>query len=392
MLNKERIKSLFLSAWYPNRQDAMSGLFVRKHAEAVALFGDVTVLYFHADPQITKFEIVKQHVNEHLREIIVYYPNHIKGTVGRFIKIINYFRANYIGYKEVQKDFGRPDIVHVNVLTRTGLLAYWLKLTQRIPYVITEHWSRYFSERNSYSGFFRRFLTKLIVRSSGAVMPVSEGLKRAMLSHKLLNYNYQVINNVVEDFFFENTISSPKKIKKILHVSCFDDQVKNISGILRATKSLSLSRNDFNLIIVGTGVDYEKIRLYTDDLEFPQDMIHFTGELTPQEVAAQFYQADFFVLFSNYENSPVVISESLACGKPVISTDVGGISEHVNKSNGILIPAADEKALLDAIQHMLNNHQSYDKEKITSIAKQKFSYESVSDEINKIYSNVINKV
>ena len=196
MLNKERIQSLFLSAWYPNRQDAMSGLFVRKHAEAVALFGDVTVLYFHADPQITKFEIVKQHVNEHLREIIVYYPNHIKGTVGRFIKIINYFRANYIGYKEVQKDFGRPDIVHVNVLTRTGLLAYWLKLTRGIPYVITEHWTRYLPMNNSYKGVIRKILTQIVSRSAASIMPVSQQLKSAMIDNKIHHSNYQIINNV----------------------------------------------------------------------------------------------------------------------------------------------------------------------------------------------------
>jgi len=160
MHQKKRIRTLFLSAWYPNREDAMVGLFVRKHAEAVALQNDVTVLYLHADPQISKFEIIKQNINEHLHEIIVYYPNHIRGTVGKFFKIINYFRANRLGNREVKKDF-RPDIVHVNVLTRTGLLAYWLKLTQGIPYVITEHWSRYFSDRNSYHGFFQKSIDQI---------------------------------------------------------------------------------------------------------------------------------------------------------------------------------------------------------------------------------------
>jgi glycosyltransferase involved in cell wall biosynthesis len=49
-------------------------------------------------------------------------------------------------------------------------------------------------------------------------------------------------------------------------------------------------------------------------------MIEFMGEKMPTEVAEYMQQSDFFVLFSNYENSPVVISESLACGKPVISS------------------------------------------------------------------------
>jgi glycosyltransferase involved in cell wall biosynthesis len=38
-------------------------------------------------------------------------------------------------------------------------------------------------------------------------------------------------------------------------------------------------------------------------------MIHFAGERTPGEVAEYMKNADFFVLFSNYENAPVVISK-----------------------------------------------------------------------------------
>ena len=44
-----KTKVLFLSAWYPNRYDAMAGLFVRKHAEAVGQYADVCVLYLHLD-------------------------------------------------------------------------------------------------------------------------------------------------------------------------------------------------------------------------------------------------------------------------------------------------------------------------------------------------------
>ena len=50
---------LFLSKWYPNKYDAMAGLFVRKHAQAAARVCDVTVMYVFTDPRIRVFEIIR---------------------------------------------------------------------------------------------------------------------------------------------------------------------------------------------------------------------------------------------------------------------------------------------------------------------------------------------
>ncbi len=170
-----------------------------------------------------------------------------------------------------------------------------------------------------------------MVKTCSCSFPVSENLKNAMISNKLWNKNYFVINNTVDDVFLTEVSKASETKKIILHVSCFDESAKNIKGLLNSLKMLSYRRNDFKMIFIGTGVDFKEVVDYSVKLNFPEDMIHFTGERTPGEVAEYMKNADFLVLFSNYENAPVVISESLICGKPVISTDVGGISEFVNE-------------------------------------------------------------
>ncbi|MDO9633541.1 MAG: glycosyltransferase [Paludibacter sp.] len=384
------IKVLFLSAWYPNRYDAMAGLFVRKHAEAVSLYCDVKVLYVHGDKHITEIEIIKQNFNK-VEEYIIYFPENNKGVLRRIHKMFSYIKAIRIGIQTIKKTSGLPDIVHVNILTRSGILAYWLKKSKNIPYIITEHWTRYLPSRRSYSGILRKFITKLIVKNASAVLPVSEDLKNAMISHHLINNNYQVVNNVVEDIFFENHRNSVKHIKNILHVSCFDDNQKNITGILRVIAKLTTLRDDFRIVIVGTGIDFNSIIQYSETLNIPSEFILFTGELSPSEVADEFFHCDFFLMFSNHENSPVVISESLSCGKPVLSSDVGGISEHVNESNGILIKAKDENALLEEMIYMLDHFQEYDAMKIKEQAKEKFSYKLVGSEIFNSYKKALTK-
>jgi glycosyltransferase involved in cell wall biosynthesis len=366
----------------------MAGLFVQKHAEAVALFCDVKVLYVHDDENIKTFEIVEKK-QPNFTEFTVYYPCK-KGTFFyKLKKTFNYAKAYWIGYKQITADGFLPDIVHANILTRTGFIAYLHKCWKGIPYIVTEHWSRYLTIRNAYKGVTRKLITQLVVKNASVLLPVSECLQKAMMDCNLQNVNYKVVNNVVDDYFFKEIPIVHRKIKRILHVSCFDERAKNISGLLRATSALSKVRADFELIIIGTGIDFDYIKNYAKTLDFQNGVIHFLGEKTPEEVANWMQNSDFFVLFSNYENSPVVISESLACGKPVLSSNVGGISEHVKPSNGILVEAGDEISLSAKMSFLLDHYHDYDTEKIKAEANQKFSYKVVGENLTEIYKQAI---
>ena len=64
-------------------------------------------------------------------------------------------------------------------------------------------------------------------------------------------------------------------------------------------------------------------------MNISEKSIQIESKKTHDEIAIAMQQADCFVLFSNIENLPLVIIESMACGLPIITTDVGGISEHM---------------------------------------------------------------
>ncbi len=384
------MKILFTSAWYPNRYDSMFGLFVQKHAEAVNLFAEVKVLYVHPAEDTDQFEIIEQYHNK-LHEIIVYYPIKPRNFLHKLIKITNYLKAYKKGFEHIHNAGFFPDVIHANILTRTGFIASRYAKKRKIPYIITEHWSRYLPAQNGYKGTLRKWLTQKVVREASAILPISGVLKEAMITHGLKNPNYRIINNVVEDIFFEKKAIILHQKKRILHISCFDEKAKNVRGIINAAYKLSKKRNDFELVLIGNGADFKQIYEYALSLDPKSAVFSFIGEKTPNEVACYLQNSDVFVLFSNYETAGVVIAESLASGTPVISTKVGIAPECINARNGILVNPGDEAALLDSMDYMLDHYLEFDPEQVRKDTREMFSYEEIGKQIFNMYNTVLSK-
>ena len=340
------LKVLFLTPWYPSEKDAMIGLFVQKHVEAVRAQG-VEVRVIHSQ---SLWDTVRQ-------------------------------------YKKLQKEGWTPDIVQLNVIQKQGLLAVWLKKRYHIPYVIIEHWTGYLPESKSVRPkTLHTQMMRYICREAEIVMPVSKHLGEAMRALGFKAKRWEKINNVVDDFFFEQPKPEKKNTacKVMLNITCFDEPHKNVKGLLRAAKELSEKRRDWRLVLVGTGVDYKEVRAYADSLGFPGGMLEWRGELKPQQVSDEFDRADIFVLTSRFENAPVVISESIVKGVPVVSTNVGGISEMVNEQSGILVPSGDEEALVAAMNKMLDNYSTYNHEHIRKAGSQ-YSFSVVGAQLTNLY-------
>lgn len=284
------MKVLFLTPWYPSEKDAMLGLFVQKHVEAVRAQGvDVRVIFSD-------------------------------GWLDLWRK-----------WRTLKREWGLPDVVQLNVIQKQGLLALWLKKRYHIPYVIIEHWTGYLPENISVKpNGWHTGLMKKICKEAEVVMPVSDHLGKAMQALGFTAKKWQKINNVVDDFFFEEPHKKNKKtnIKTLLNITCFDEPHKNVKGLLRAAKALSEKRQDWQLVLVGTGVDYQEVRAYAETLEIPTGLLVWTGELTPREVADWLHKSDAFVLSSRYETYGVVLAEAAAARVPVLSTPVG-IAEEI---------------------------------------------------------------
>lgn len=396
MPNEKKIKVLYLPRWYPNRFDSMPGLFIQRHAEAANIYCDIGVVYVHTleyQEGIAKYDIDASDVNN-VPTVKVYYrnPKWNIPLLTPIIKVFKFYKANFIGIKQIRNTLGDFDMLHIHVLTRLGILGLFYKWIFGKKFFISEHWSRYLDLTGNFKGSFRKFVTRIVVKNAAAVTTVTENLSKAMQKHSLRNNNYVVLPNVVSPDFLEiDKIKSDESDKMtIVHVSCFEDKSKNISGILNVINQLTKSRNDFHFIMIGDGMDFDILKNYSNKLGLNDEQIEFTGLLEGKELVDKMQLANALLIFSNYENFPVVINEAFSLGIPVIATRVGGIPENVFTENGLLVDPGDEEALFEKINDFLDNKYLFDKTKIKQDALNKFSMKTVGKQLFDIYSATSN--
>ena len=376
---------LFLASWYPHPDNPVEGIFVKRHAEAVSRLCDVCVLYIHPAAQRPE-TVIEYSVEDRITTVRVYPKS------PRFSNKISLYLHSLItmhqGMKGVRKAFGRPDIVHVNVTLPLGILAAALEMLYRIPYVVTEHFTGFSGQTKKLSSALQM---KLILKRAAAVCPVSAKLRQSMELFYPSD-KYRIVPNVINtDIFFPEHGKKFHAKKQLLHVSVLEEKRKKISGIIEALHDLLSIRNDFELHIIGEGVDRPFYEDLCTRLGMKDTVVFFHGFVPEETLAECMRNADFFILNSTNENFAVVCAEALSSGIPVLSTICGGPEEFVNEHVGILIPPGNKPELVNAIRYMLDNAGTYDPCMLHNYIKNKFGYDTVGKQLFTLYSSIVNR-
>lgn len=387
-MTDKKLNILFLASWYPNNLLPKNGNFIQQHALAVAKHCNVAVLHIIANNQLEDFVIEENEVDS-IFEVIIYYKK-----IDSNIPILSHLKklnlrhqAHLLGYNRIVEKIGKIDVTHLNVVFPAGNFALYLKKKHHIPFVITEHWTALQKSCVAALPFLVKKIAAKTFNQAAVICPVSEDLMNA-IKYISSNTNYEVVPNVVNTsvFNYQEKIQE----KKILHVSNLKNEHKNITGIIDTIKELSKIRDDFFISIIGDG-DYEYFIRYAEKMELPKHLYNIEGAKSYQEIAKLMQTHDLFLLYSNYENLPCVIAEALVCGLPVLTSNVGGTAEMIDKSNGIVIPAANNNVLLNELNTLLDNLATYNKTAIAENAAKKYSYESVGNQFLEIYKRILIK-
>jgi len=135
------------------------------------------------------------------------------------------------------------------------------------------------------------------------------------------------------------------------------DHQKDPLLLLSAFKQLTLTRSDLQLLMIGDGVLRKTVDAAVRELAL-EEHVTLLGNKSPVEIARHLHCADIFVLSSAYEGMPIAVLEALACGLPVVTTDVGEVGLVVtNGVNGQIADSRSQTALSAAMHEVLNATQ-----------------------------------
>ncbi len=353
---------------------------MQRHAEAVALFARVTVLYLAKNKSIDTIAI-EESTEENVRIVRVYYPSN--GIL--FFKRIQALKN---GIAHINFNINKPNIVQMNMIWPEGWQALFIQKKWKIPFVISDNWTGYHPNERSPLPFHIKCYMRFIANKSSLLLPVTLQLENAMRN---LGFNKPstIVPNVVNTAYFKNEKKNEKHT--FLHISHLDNNHKNIEGILTVWKKFSDQTEDIILEIGGDG-DIQHWKKRSVELGIRENSITFFATLNQAEVAQKMNSAHTFVLFSNYENLPLVMIEAMASGMNVITTRVGGIAEHMGFCRwNKLIDAKNEVQLLNAFSESHNELHEVNREEISAYSENNFSFDSVGKKFINAYEQALKK-
>ena len=133
--------------------------------------------------------------------------------------------------------------------------------------------------------------------------------------------------------------------------------MKDLPTLLKAFKSLSEEVGDVVLLIIGGGVEEATCKALAEELRIT-DKTLFLGVLPNEQLPIYYNMADVYVLPSLYEEWSNTIMEAMACGVPVVATDVGGNPCLIRDGEtGFLVPPKRPDLLAEKIRIILENEE-----------------------------------
>lgn len=164
---------------------------------------------------------------------------------------------------------------------------------------------------------------------------------------------------------------------------------KGVECLVRAMKDVKGT-----LILVGTGPLYEKLRSLASELDISERTV-FLPHLEYEDLVSMYYACDVFCLPSieRSEAFGIVQLEAQACGKPVVSTELGTGTSYANLDGvtGFVVPPRDEKALSKALNKLLSDENL--RKKLGEQAKQRvakeFEVRMMAARTNQVYLEVL---
>jgi glycosyltransferase involved in cell wall biosynthesis len=323
----------------------------------------------------------------------VFHPRWIYPPGGTPINLISLYSRLVQQVREIRKTFSFQ-LIDAHFGYPEGVVAAMLARKFGCPFTITLRGNEPMFAAYRYRGRCLRWAMK----SASAVIAVSKPLRDFAIESGVEPNRAIVIPNGIDKHTFHPRdrdvcrarFGITDGAKTILSAGELIE-AKGHHLIIRALRSLVDSGIDAKLFIAGGissgGHPFERqIRNTIAELNL-EGRVHLLGWVAPQQLSELMSAADIFAMASFAEGWPNVVNEALACGLPVIASNVGAVPELIpSKRYGSIVPARDVAALTTALKSGLEH--SFDRAAIAAWGQSR-SWDQVAREVIDVFQRVV---
>ncbi len=342
---------LTFSTLYPNDQQPNHGIFVENRLRHLVASGDVLasvvapVPWFPSGaPMFGSWAAYARAAQREMRHgLDVYHPRYpVIPKLGMSVAPWLLYRATLPLLRRLRATPGRPAAIDAHYVYPDGVAATWLGRRLGLPVVITARGTDVsLIPRHA----IPRRLIQCAIRDAAALIAVSEALKQALVGLGAPADKVTVLRNGVETALFRPPddrrglraalgLTGPTLISVGLLI-----ERKGHHRVIEAMPGLP----GYTLLIVGEGPERARLAAMIDRLGLA-DRVRLLGARPHAELPALYGAADALVLASSREGWANVLLEAMACGTPVIASNIWGNPEVVRSRAAGLITGENTAA------------------------------------------------
>jgi glycosyltransferase involved in cell wall biosynthesis len=383
MQNKQAMHVLILSNPFPGKYQPLEGVFFRDQAFALAEQG-IQTGHVSINP-VSLRDVFKKGIRD--LGLHLFSEKEVNSWVYRYIHMPKntlqpLFKPRKKGMRLIEayiRKHGKPDIVHVHRF-ETGLLAMELKSNYGIPFVITEHSSRFLSDAVPQN---QKKWAKAIFTSAELRIAVSKSLKNTL--EKTFEIPFHYLPNLTDTHLF--TPGKKTGQPQFLSVGNLTKN-KNQALAVEAFQLWINNNHSGRLVIVGAGPEESTLKEMVEQKKIG-DFVEFRGQISREKLAAEMQKSSCLLISSRHETFGVVAIEALSAGIPVISTRCGGPESIIMEDVHGYFTDFSAPSLLEKMKQVWEHRDRFSAEKLHEYAEQEFSRQAIAQKLETIYHEVL---
>lgn len=364
-----RIRVLSLSIVFPNAITPTKGVFVRSRLQQLAAGVDLHVI---APVPVFDYGNIREHWNALSAipiertdgRLRIHHPRWAYPPFGSFVNALCLFAELLWPVGRLMRTF-HFDLIDAHFGYPEGIAAWLLSRFFGIPFVITLRGNEIVHSKKH----LVHWLMSWAFQRASRVITVSSDLARFAALLGADPANIRVIpNGVDQSIFFRRNKTEVRSKHGIAATKLILSAGTLVTGkghhhVIRAVYGLRQRGIPAQLVIAGgAGTDRSYPKRLVDLVSAMEltSVVRFTGQLSVETLAELMCAADVLALASSREGWPNVVHEALACGTPVVATDVGAVREMLaDQMYGFVVPPGDTAALEGALYEALRRRWDY---------------------------------